>query len=172
MKTINVISQLLSAPPLDWRMFKDLPEVIEFGKKLRERPDASRTVEERYDDATNGLALELCVRNCLEVAAEFTTDLRVGPSDNKAYDLLVQVGELEPAYIDVKGRFRSNATTYGQTAWEVVSAPVLCPQVVYLCFDCRDARTAKYEGWCEFGDFRPSQFGGRPTYIYPKDLRK
>jgi len=164
--------------PFPWRHWLEHPEVLEYAKRMAEKPHPgdARTVAERYEDYKRGNALEraifeflLCLadlENALGTAGPFTVER----AETWVYDLTVKQAGHEPLCIDVKGRFKPNATTYSQrqTEAEALKGPYQHLTVIYLCFDCRGDEEAVYEGWCYPTQFKVSNY--KDLYIFPDEL--
>lgn len=127
--------------------------------------NTARTRDEVYEDAVNGLALEAAFRKYMNSFPNFN----VVKSEDNEYDFKIIVDN-EEHLVDVKGRFKENARTYTQSAWERHKTKEKNISVTYLCFNCTDGENAVYEGYALSEDFKPStKYTG--YYIYGDQLR-
>lgn len=125
---------------------------------------SSRSYDEVYADALNGLALEAAVLSYLR-----TTNIDATESSDLVYDMIVVFEGIE-YLIDIKGRFKPHARTYTQSAWEQKTLVEKNLNIYYLCFNCTDGVNARFEGYALSGDFASSiKYTG--YYIYSDQLR-
>lgn len=135
----------------------EVREILDEAAEIARTTRTTRTRDQVFEDARNGLMLQYAVASGLEEAGYF---IELAPASDKSYDFAVN-----GIRIDVKGMFKDTTKYFGQSDWERHNA---LPSTIYACYDCRSG-ICEYAGWCAHGDFLQSQYSG--YYISPARLK-